>query len=107
MSANDSDEALIEAMNRGDAAAFDVLYDRYRDWVVRLAYRCTGNEDHALDVLQDTFAYFLSKVPGFELRAKLTTFLSPAVKNLAIVRPPARRADVFSEPPSEPGDFTR
>jgi len=32
-----SDLELIAAMNRGDAAAFETLYFRYRDWVVSLA----------------------------------------------------------------------
>jgi RNA polymerase sigma-70 factor (ECF subfamily) len=57
---------------------------RYRDWVVSLAIRLTGYREDALDVLQETFTYFLGKFPGFELRARLTTFLYPAVKHLAI-----------------------
>lgn len=79
-----SDDFLVEAVNRGDVAAFEALYRRYRNWVVRLAYRLTGNHDDALDVLQETFTYFLRKFPGFRLEAKLTTFLYPAVKHLAI-----------------------
>jgi RNA polymerase sigma-70 factor (ECF subfamily) len=78
------DRALIEAANRGDDAAFEALYYRYRDWVVRLAYRFTANHEDALDVLQDTFAYFLRKFPGFRLSAKMTTFLYPVVKNLSL-----------------------
>lgn len=79
-----SDEALVEAANRGDVAAFEALYRRYRDWVVRLAYRFTGNRDDALDVLQETFTYLLSKFPGFRLSARMTTFLYPVVKNLSL-----------------------
>ena len=79
-----SDLQLIAAMNAGDAAAFEVLYFRHRDWVVGLALRFTGSEDLALDVMQETFLYFLKKFPGFRLTANLKTFLYPAVKNLAI-----------------------
>ena len=79
-----SDEALIEAANEGDVAAFEAMYYRYRDWVARLAYRFTGNRDDALDVLQDTFAYLLKKIPGFRLTAKMTTFLYPVVKHLSM-----------------------
>jgi RNA polymerase sigma-70 factor, ECF subfamily len=79
-----SDLDLIAAVNSGDVASFETLYLRYRDWVVRLAYRITGNEDLALDVLQETFLYFLQKFPGFVLTANLKTFLYPAVKNLSI-----------------------
>jgi RNA polymerase sigma-70 factor (ECF subfamily) len=78
------DRALIARVNRGDHAAFERLYLRYRDWVVSLAYRFTGNRDDALDVLQETFAYFLTRFPGFSLHAALTTFFYPVVKNLAL-----------------------
>ena len=79
-----SDLELIAAMNRGDAAAFETLYFRYRDWVVSLAHRFTGDSDAALDVMQETFLYFLKKFPGFRLTANLKTFLYPAVRNLSI-----------------------
>lgn len=79
-----SDLELVAAINGGDPEAFEVLYLRYRDWVVGLAYRFTGDSDAALDVLQETFLYFLKKFPGFRLTAKLKTFLYPAVRNLSI-----------------------
>lgn len=79
-----SDQQLIAAINAGDAAAFETLYFRHRDWVVNLAHRFTGSEDLALDVMQETFLYFLKKFPGFRLTANLKTFLYPAVKNISI-----------------------
>ena len=79
-----SDQALVAALNRGDTTAFDAIYYRYRDWVVRIAHRFTGNPDDALDVLQETFAYVFRKFPGFVLTARMTTFLYPVVKNLSI-----------------------
>jgi RNA polymerase sigma-70 factor (ECF subfamily) len=79
-----TDEALIEAANAGEVPAFEALYYRYRDWVVRLAYRFTGDRDDALDVLQETFAYVLRKLPRFRLTARMTTFLYPVVKHTAI-----------------------
>ena len=79
-----SDAELIRALNSGDASAFDGLYYRHRDWVVRLAHRFTGNGNDALDVLQETFSYLFRKFPGFVLTAGMTTFLYPVVKNLSI-----------------------
>ena len=81
---NRTDQQLVDALNQGDAAAFDVLYFRHRDWVMRLAIRFTGHHEDALDVLQETFGYFVRKFPGFELTAAITTFLYPAVKNLSL-----------------------
>jgi RNA polymerase sigma-70 factor, ECF subfamily len=79
-----SDLELIAAIDGGDAAAFEVLYFRYRDWVAALAFRFTGDSDAALDVLQETFLYVLRKFPGFRLTANFKTFLYPAVRNLSI-----------------------
>src|SRR6476646_11839664 len=69
-----TDQQLIAAINTGDAAAFETLYLRYRDWVVSLAHRFTGDSDTALDVMQETFLYFLTNFPGFRLTANLKTF---------------------------------
>ena len=79
-----SDAELVEAASGGDADAFEVLYRRHRDWVVRLARRFTGSEHDALDVLQDTFAYLLRKLPRLRLTARMTTFLYPVVRHLSV-----------------------
>ena len=79
------DAELVAAINQdGSHAAFEMLYRRHRDWTVNLAFRFTGDESLALDVMQETFLYLLRKFPGFELRASLRTFLYPAVRNLSI-----------------------
>lgn len=78
------DAELVAAINQGDHVAFESLYRRHRDWTVNLAFRFTGDESLALDVMQETFLYLLRKFPGFELRASLRTFLYPAVRNLSI-----------------------
>jgi len=79
-----SDNELIASLNAGDASAFDVLYFRYRDWVVNLAFRFTGDRETSLDVLQETFLYLSKKFPGFRLTALMKTFLYPVVRNLSI-----------------------
>ena len=78
------DVELVAAANQGSHAAFEALYRRHRDWTVNLAFRFTGDEALALDVMQETFLYLLRKFPGFELRSRLRTFLYPAVRNLSI-----------------------
>jgi RNA polymerase sigma-70 factor (ECF subfamily) len=109
-----SDEALVDAANVGEAAAFDALYSRHRDYVVRLAYRFTGSRHDALDVLQDTFAYVLGKFPGFTLTARMTTFLYPVVRSLSMDvlrrrRPhvPIEEAELPAPPAADPGGARR
>ena len=40
-----SDPELIAAANRGEVEALEVLYRRYRDWVVSSAYRFTRDRE--------------------------------------------------------------
>jgi RNA polymerase sigma-70 factor, ECF subfamily len=79
-----TDQELIAAANAGDAASFECLYSRYRDWVVNLAFRFTADRETALDILQDTFLYLLKKFPGFALTCQMKSFLYPVVKHLAL-----------------------
>jgi RNA polymerase sigma-70 factor, ECF subfamily len=79
-----SDDELVEACNAGDVAAFDELYRRHRDWAVRVAYRFAGDRDEALDIMQESFAYLLTKFPGFKLSARLTSFMYVVIKHNAL-----------------------
>ncbi len=103
-----SDEQLVAAINAGEVAAFEALYGRHRDWVVRLAFRFTVDRDLALDVMQETFLYVLEKFPGFELKARFTTFLYPVVRHLAITHQQRARRyiaadDALKEVPAAEG----
>lgn len=90
-----TDEELIKEINAGNDDAYEILYYRYRDWVYSLAYRFTGSDSEALDVLQETFMYLLKKFPGFVLTAKITTFLYPVIKNFSITAGKKRRRFKF------------
>ena len=87
-----SDEALVDICNHGHpraaAKAFETLYLRHKDYVLRVALRFTPDIDTALDVLQDTFVQLLRRFPptdeGITLNARLTTLLYPIAKNTAI-----------------------
>ncbi|OHB65992.1 MAG: hypothetical protein A2Y76_13065 [Planctomycetes bacterium RBG_13_60_9] len=78
------DDELLKRAGEGDSESFEALYHRYRDWVHRLAWRFTSNEQDALDVLQETFIYLVRKLPGLRLTASMTTFLYPVVKHLSL-----------------------
>jgi RNA polymerase sigma-70 factor, ECF subfamily len=80
----ESDQQLIDSINKGNADSFEILYYRYRDWAYSLAWRFTGSHQDAQDILQNVFIYLLEKFPGFELTCTMTTFLYPVVKNLSL-----------------------
>jgi RNA polymerase sigma-70 factor, ECF subfamily len=50
-----SDEKLIEAVQAGDAAAFEKLVRRHGDRFFNLGLRLTGNRADAEDILQEAF----------------------------------------------------
>jgi RNA polymerase sigma-70 factor (ECF subfamily) len=98
-----TDAELIEAARTGDTAAFEQIYYRHRDWVVRVAMRFTNNRDDALEALQDTFAYLLRKLPNLYLSARMTTFLYPVVKHCALTAgQKTRRLTLTDETTPEP-----
>ncbi|HZW06995.1 MAG TPA: RNA polymerase sigma factor [Phycisphaerales bacterium] len=78
-----SDAELMECVRAGDAAAFALLYERHKGWVVAVAYRFCGDRELALDVLQETFTFLLRRAPTLTLKGRLTTYLFPAVRNLS------------------------
>jgi RNA polymerase sigma-70 factor (ECF subfamily) len=99
-----TDEQLVADGNRGDASALEALYLRHRDWVFSLALRFTRDRDEALDVMQEAFLYLFRKFPGLRLRAKITTLLYPAVKNIALARRRKRREGELGDADPADGD---
>ena len=87
-----SDIDLVDICNTGDAksaeAAFSTLYDRHKNFVVKVAIGIVGDNAIALDTLQETFTWLLKQFPpegeGLSLTARLTTLLYPVAKNFAI-----------------------
>lgn len=86
------DGELVALCNDGDASsaegAFNELYRRHKDFVLRTALSVVHDNSLALDALQETFSYLLRQFPpagsGLTLTAKLTTFLYPVARNSAI-----------------------
>lgn len=79
-----SDAELFTAINRGDHRAFETLYGRYRDWVSAMAMRFTGSHADAMDVLQEVFLHLARKAPNLRLDAKVTTYLYPVTRSVAV-----------------------
>lgn len=49
------EKVLVMQMKAGDKAAFDLLYDKYKNIALRTAYLITGSLPDSEDVVQDTF----------------------------------------------------
>jgi RNA polymerase sigma-70 factor (ECF subfamily) len=96
-----SDRELVQAAGRGDAAAFEAIYARHRDWTYTLAQRFCGNRDEALDILQETFIHLARRCPSLDLSSKLRSYLYPVVMHLANDRRKRRRDVVMAELPEK------
>lgn len=65
-------------------AAFETLYERYRDRSYAIAYRITGNTVDALDAVQDSFSLLFRKIVGFRSDSAFSTWLFRLVYNCSI-----------------------
>jgi len=100
----DTDERLLEAAARGETAAFQVLYERYRDPIFRFAYRMLGSVEAAEDVAHDCFVSLIKEPGRFDSgKASLRTYLYAAARNQAAKRYHSQgRESALEELPGEP-----
>jgi RNA polymerase sigma-70 factor (ECF subfamily) len=109
------DGAEVMALERaqdGDREAFRMLVERYSHEMFRLAYRMTGNEADAEDVVQETFLRAFRRIGRFDSRARFSSWLYAIASNHAIdllrrrkrwrstgVEPTERQAPLVSDRP--------
>ena len=60
------DRALVERFQEGDQGAFDTLYTRYFDRLVRFCRKRVGDPHEAEEIAQEAFARALRALPTFE-----------------------------------------
>ena len=91
-----ADRALVERARSGDAEAFRALVDHHSRGLFRLAYRMTGNESDAEDVVQESFLRAYRQLHKFDERASFGTWLYRIGVNCALdlVRSRKRRAEL-------------
>jgi RNA polymerase sigma-70 factor (ECF subfamily) len=84
---------LVEACQRGDAAAFEELVKLTHRDVYTLALRIVGNPEDAADVSQETYIKLMRAIGSFRGDAKFSTWLYRVTSSVAIshLRKQARR----------------
>lgn len=79
------DDDLVARVARGDAAAFEALFDRYGDLVYSVAYRVLGDRHAAEDIAQEVFLKFWRRPSLFDAgRGRFATWLISVTRNRAI-----------------------
>jgi RNA polymerase sigma-70 factor, ECF subfamily len=70
-----NDQAAIRAVLSGDKDAYQPLVLRHSAKLFRVAFRITGNEADAEDVVQEAFLRGYRKLESFELRSDFGTWI--------------------------------
>jgi len=65
----------IEAVRKGDVAAFSFLVERYQNMVYSLALKLLKNAEDAEEMAQDTFIKAFQKLNLYEGKSKFSTWL--------------------------------
>ncbi len=81
---DESDHEIRRAVLAGDKDAYGALVVRYSQTVFRVAYRITGNEEDAEEVVQGTFLRGYQKLEGFEGRSSFATWFCRIASNCAL-----------------------
>jgi RNA polymerase sigma-70 factor, ECF subfamily len=84
--ARDSDAIAVERTLAGERDAFRVLVERHSQQLFRLAYRMTGNEYDAEEVVQEAFLRAYRNLGQFGSRANFGTWAYRIAANYAIDR---------------------
>lgn len=77
---------LVARCNRGEEAAWTVLYKTYRDRVYKITHwrRWRFPPEEAEEVMQEVFLALVSSLRSFDFRSSLETFISHVATNKCI-----------------------
>ncbi|HLK65914.1 MAG TPA: sigma-70 family RNA polymerase sigma factor [Bryobacteraceae bacterium] len=89
-----TDAVFVTKARSGDTDAYRVLVERHGRALFRLAFRMTGNEQDAEDVVQESFLRAYRQLSKFDERASFGTWLYRIATNysLDLVRSRKRRS---------------
>ena len=68
-------ETIVDAARNGDAGAFALIVERYRQSVFRICVRILGDGDEAEDAVQETFVRAWQSLRGYDPRYSIATWL--------------------------------
>src|SRR5882757_7421863 len=99
-----SEEITLSKVRSGDRDAFRALVDQHARAVFRLAYRMTGNETDAEDMVQETFLRAWKQIAKFDGRATFGTWLHRICANCTLDHLRLRQRRQELQPAYQAGD---
>ena len=103
----ESDSAAVARVREGQGDAYRVLVERHSRSLFRLAFRMTGNEQDAEDVVQETLLRAYKQLHRYESRASFATWVHRIAANcsLDLIRSRKRRQETTVVDQEESVDF--
>jgi RNA polymerase sigma-70 factor (ECF subfamily) len=103
----ETDAAVIARAQSGDSDAFRSLVERHGRNVFRLAFRMTGNENDAEDIVQETFLRAYKQLNRYESRSSFGTWLYRIAANcsLDLIRVRKHRHELTGAPVDDDFDL--
>ena len=80
----ENEHSIIRAVLSGNKEAYGTLVVRHSHAIFRVAFRITGDEADAEDVVQEAFLLGYQKLQSFESRAKFSTWIYRIAVNCAL-----------------------
>lgn len=78
-----TDETLISRFQSGDENAYIELVNRYKDKLINFVFYFLKDEEHAEDIVQETFIRLYEKKHYYKPIAKFSTWIYTIARNLA------------------------
>ena len=90
---HDEDIRLVRQAREGSRAAFDLLFERHKEFVYNVCCRMLGSADDAVDLTQTTFIQAYREIRRFRGDASFRTWLYRIAVNqsITIIRRESRR----------------
>lgn len=88
----DRDQALLDALRRGDPNAMEQLVETYADRVYRLTFRITGSREDAEEATQDALWTAGRKIQTFKGESAFGSWLYRIAANTAYMKLRTRKA---------------
>lgn len=99
----DQEKSLIRQAREGSRSAFDLLFERHRQFVYNVCYRMLGSADDAVDLTQEAFIQAYRELRRFRGDAAFRTWLYRIAINqcVNVIRREQRRRRLAETGPPE------
>jgi len=102
LESTNSDHELVTRCQRGDMQAYQALFHRFEQPMLRLGLRMLGQQQDAEDAVQTTFLRLHKSIHGFAFRSTIGTYLFRIMMNTCLDMLKKRKQLLVPDQTAEP-----